>query len=426
MPEAVAVTSAKIRADIRQVDAVALACRLVAIPSLTPVNEVGRNGSRDCLDLVAAIMQPHGFSYRILTFDHESHEGNYPVDNLLCVRKSSQEGAPHLCFIGHVDTVSIGDEAHWTFSPFGGDVADGLLRGRGSRDMKGAVAAFCAAAHNLPDNLNVSILLTAHEEVATKAGIKASLDWMNSQGERPDYFIVGEPSSTHAFGDEIATGCAGRVYATLGSNGVQGHVANEESFLNPYTVLIHVLHELQEKKWDDGGNLYPDTRIEIIDFPGVKDSERCVIPGSAQCQIGVVHSPHTSPETVYRWIEDTIKQHGQGQICILDSDHLDYYHAPPGALAHAMQGAITDSIDVSSRFALASFSSDGRFITRVFPDAEVIEFGPRKKGPEHMHERGCGGMHQVDEALEIKDIERMEQVYGAVMRRLAEAPVPTR
>ena len=54
-------------------------------------------------------------------------------------------GGPHFCFAGHTDVVPVGG-ANWRGDPFGGEVRDGILYGRGACDMKGAIAAFIAAA----------------------------------------------------------------------------------------------------------------------------------------------------------------------------------------------------------------------------------------------------------------------------------------
>ncbi|HEX4171080.1 MAG TPA: M20/M25/M40 family metallo-hydrolase, partial [Acetobacteraceae bacterium] len=53
-------------------------------------------------------------------------------------------GGPHICFAGHTDVGPVG-AANWQSDPFGGEVRNGVLYGRGACDMKGAIAAFVAA-----------------------------------------------------------------------------------------------------------------------------------------------------------------------------------------------------------------------------------------------------------------------------------------
>ena len=75
---------------------------------------------------------------------------------------------PNLCFAGHTDVVPVGDKAAWTADPFGGQIEDGKLFGRGASDMKSAVAAFVAAcsrrlAESEPEG-SLSLLITGDEE----------------------------------------------------------------------------------------------------------------------------------------------------------------------------------------------------------------------------------------------------------------------
>ena len=112
--------------------AVDLAQRLIRCPSITPA-EGG------AIDLLEAELSAIGFACTRLPFG----EGNDRIDNLFARYGSA---APHVCFAGHTDVVPVGDAAAWTRDPFGGDIVDGALFGRGAADMKGGVAAFVAAA----------------------------------------------------------------------------------------------------------------------------------------------------------------------------------------------------------------------------------------------------------------------------------------
>ena len=112
---------------------VELARGLIRCPSITPTDA-------GALELLERALAEGGFQCRRLTF---RDDGTLPVDNLFARIGS---GMPHLCFAGHTDVVPPGDEGLWTYPPFGGVIEDGVLYGRGASDMKGAVAAFAAAA----------------------------------------------------------------------------------------------------------------------------------------------------------------------------------------------------------------------------------------------------------------------------------------
>ena len=72
--------------------------------------------------------------------------GTPDVDNLYARLGRKQ---PNLCFAGHTDVVPVGDAARWTHPPFGAEIHDGVLYGRGAVDMKGAIAAFVSATLRL-------------------------------------------------------------------------------------------------------------------------------------------------------------------------------------------------------------------------------------------------------------------------------------
>src|SRR5215470_19686850 len=111
----------------------ALAQALIRCPSVTPA-EGG------ALTWLAGQLEPLGFvCHRLSMRDADTPD----VENLYARLGS---GAPHLCFAGHTDVVPTGDELAWTRPPFGGEIADGALYGRGAVDMKGAIACFLAAA----------------------------------------------------------------------------------------------------------------------------------------------------------------------------------------------------------------------------------------------------------------------------------------
>jgi succinyl-diaminopimelate desuccinylase len=114
------------------IDPVALARDLIRCRSVTP-----EDGG--ALSVLEAALAPLGFFCHRLAF---SGPDATEVQNLFAV---IGEAGPHFCFAGHSDVVPPGDLAGWTVDPFGAEVIDGWLYGRGSNDMKGALAAMAAA-----------------------------------------------------------------------------------------------------------------------------------------------------------------------------------------------------------------------------------------------------------------------------------------
>src|SRR5262245_5084810 len=114
-------------------DPVQLAQALIRCPSVTPV-EGG------ALTLLESVLRPAGFTCHRLKM---TEAGTADVENLYARLGTAR---PHLCFAGHTDVVPVGEASRWSHPPFGAEIADGVLYGRGAADMKGGVACFVAAA----------------------------------------------------------------------------------------------------------------------------------------------------------------------------------------------------------------------------------------------------------------------------------------
>jgi acetylornithine deacetylase len=162
-------------------DARALARALVRIDSRNPGLTVGGAGERECVALLRRVLDAWGFRTEV----HEALPGR---PNLLA-RVGEARAPRRLMFSGHLDVVGIDGMVH---APFDGEERDGRLYARGAADMKGGVAAMCAAAWRAARGGlagEIVVALTADEEYES-AGTRVMLE----RGERADAAIVGEPT----------------------------------------------------------------------------------------------------------------------------------------------------------------------------------------------------------------------------------------
>lgn len=114
----------------------------------------------------------------------------------LVAQRRGRGGGRSLVFNGHIDVVPIGDQAGWNYDPWGGDIADGKLYGRGSVDMKAGVAAFIAASEALiKSGIELKGDLQLHIVVDEEAGGFAGTRDVIKRGYRADGVIVAEPTS---------------------------------------------------------------------------------------------------------------------------------------------------------------------------------------------------------------------------------------
>ncbi|HEX8307919.1 MAG TPA: succinyl-diaminopimelate desuccinylase, partial [Allosphingosinicella sp.] len=198
----------------RAIDPVELASGLIACPSVTPA-------SGPVFDMLESALAPLGFEvHRFVSGD---------VENLFATRGG---GSPHFAFAGHLDVVPPGEG--WTGDPFRAEIRGGQLYGRGAVDMKGGIAAFVAAAAEVPEHRGtLSLLITGDEEGPAVHGTRAIMDWMAERGIRPDMILIGEPTSESRLGDTVKIGRRGSVNMWISIPGVQGHVAYPHRADNP-------------------------------------------------------------------------------------------------------------------------------------------------------------------------------------------------
>ena len=209
------------------IDPVALTQALIRRPSVTPADA-------GAMDVLQAALQDIGFACRRMRFG--------AIENLYARRGSS---GPNLCFAGHTDVVPVGDAKAWSHEPFDAALHNGVLIGRGAVDMKGAIAAFVAAAEQVQVGGSLSLLITGDEEGDAEDGTARVVEALRAEGERIDHCVVGEPTSAAVLGDQLKVGRRGSLGAVITVEGRQGHVAYPAAAANPIRPLIRLLDRLQ-------------------------------------------------------------------------------------------------------------------------------------------------------------------------------------
>ena len=135
--------------------------------------------------------------------------------------------------------------------------------------MKGNICAFIKALTEFiktkdDKNFRIAILLTSNEEGESSDGfIDVLLDKLIQRGEKIDYCLVGEPSSSEKVGDTIRIGRRGSLSGKLKVIGKQGHIAYPEKIINPIFLISDIITELREKKWDAGNDHFQPTSFQI-------------------------------------------------------------------------------------------------------------------------------------------------------------------
>ena len=370
--------------------AVDLAQRLIRCPSVTPA-EGG------AINLLEAELSAIGFDCTRLPFG----EGNDRIDNLFARYGSA---APHVCFAGHTDVVPVGDAAAWTRDPFGGDIVDGALFGRGAADMKGGVAAFVAAAAAVIEGGiggSVSLLITGDEEGDAVNGTVRMVEWAMANDQIPDMCVVGEPTNPDALGDMIKNGRRGSLSGHLVVTGRQGHVAYPHLADNPLTRLVAMLAPVNGTELDGGTPHFLPSAANVTTID-VGNPATNVIPARAEAKFNIRFNTEHSADSLRGWLEEHFTRVG-GDWHAQWKANADPFITDPGPLTDMLAAAVTEITGRTPALSTTGGTSDARFITRMCP---VAEFGLVGKT-----------MHQVDEHVDVADIGELCAIYQSFLVR---------
>lgn len=378
-----------------RIDPVELARALVRRASVTPKDD-------GALDLVERALAEIGFSVRRMRF---SEAGSDDIDNLYA---RWGEGDPVFCFAGHTDVVPAGDDAAWSHPPFAAEVRGGVLWGRGAADMKGAIAAFAAAAERIigrsPQG-SIVLLITGDEEGPAINGTKKLLRWMAERGDRISHCLVGEPSSSEALGDTIKIGRRGSTNCWLTAFGAQGHVAYPSRAANPIPALLKMLLALDEATLDEGYDRFQPSCLQITDLQ-VGNPAANVIPAKASARFNVRFNPHwtgTRLESHLRAILDAAARDGGIRYELTAVCSGDAFLTTDAPFLDLVSGAIEQRTGRRPERSTTGGTSDARFIKDYAP---VAEFGLVGKT-----------IHKIDEHAPVSDILALADIYETILGR---------
>lgn len=375
-----------------------LAQALIRCPSVTP-NDGG------ALDILETILEGFGFECHRLIFTQAEMAD---VANLYA---RWGRGAPNFCFAGHTDVVPVGARNQWTVEPFGGDVVNGKLYGRGAADMKGAIACFVSAAtqflanHGKELHGSVSLLITGDEEGPAVNGTAKVLRWMAERGEKIDACLVGEPTSAKRLGDTVKVGRRGSLTARVTVYGVQGHTAYPHLADNPIPKLIRILDTLVSAPLDSGTDHFQPSTVAITTVD-VGNSASNVIPAVATASLNIRFNDRHTGQSLTKWLRETCDRicadlGGRYDISVDVSGEA--FLSPPGYLADIVADAIAGKAGMKPEFNTAGGTSDARFIHQYCP---VVEFGLPGLT-----------MHKVDESVDVADLQGLSAIYTDILER---------
>jgi succinyl-diaminopimelate desuccinylase len=242
-------------------------------------------------------------------------------------------------------------------------VRDGDLYGGGAADMKGSLAAFVTSIESFvaaePSRAgSIALLLTSDEEgpVNTDGTVKV-VERLAARGERIDYCIVGEPSSSQRLGDTIKVGRRGTLTGRLRVRGLQGHVAYPEQGKNPIHLAAPAIAELAATNWDNGNEHFPPTSFQCSNIHAGTGAAN-VVPGLLELVFNWRYSTESTRENLVARLESVLKRHGLDYELVLTASGKPFLTGR-GKLVDAATEAIASTTGV--RAALSTSGGTSRW-----------------------------------------------------------------
>ena len=381
---------------MQKINELQLAKELIRFPTVTPVDA-------GVMKFLEKKLKKLGFKTKLLEFKEKDFK---PVKNLYA--RLGRKG-PNFCYAGHLDVVPPGNIKDWTINPFKPSVKNNHLIGRGANDMKSSVAAFVSAVSNFLSknekfNGSISLLITGDEEGDAINGTKKVVEYLKKRKEKINFCLVGEPTNPNKLGEMIKIGRRGSLTGKLIIFGSQGHVAYPARANNPSTLIVNILKELKDIKFDKGTKDFQPTNLEVTKI-NINNTADNVIPAIAEATFNIrFNNKHTSnslKKRLNKIFRKITKKH-KSKFKIEYRVSGEAFLTKPNKTTFMIQNVIKKITKIKPKLSTTGGTSDLRFIRTTCPG---LEFGLVGKT-----------MHKVDEAVSLKDLKNLTKVYEGILK----------
>ena len=366
--------------------------KLVQIPSENPPGEEAQ-----AAELAASYCEALGFDVSL----HELDPGRPSV-----IARSVFGEGPTLCFCSHIDVVPAGDPALWEHAPYGAEIVDGNMHGRGSSDAKGPIAAALEAVEALRTmgvDLagTLELALVADEEAM---GFKGAGFLVEQKVLEPNFTIIGEPTRLR-----IVKAQRGPCWLRIVTRGKAAHGSAPERGVSAILHMAEIVSHLEETLPDithdvvggpsvNVGTIQGGTKVNIVPAYCIAEVDRRSIPGETQ-------------ESVVASIQAAIDIAKKKYPDIDASIELPIYGKPfevadDSAVLNGVIAAVTETQGEGAEVVGFRGSSDARFFAEAGSD--VVVCGPGD----------ITVAHTAHEYIDLEELERGAVAYASAFARL--------
>jgi len=326
-----------------------------------------------------------------------------------------------IVFDGHIDTVPVSNETEWKYPPFAAEIHDGKIYGRGTSDMKGAVAAMVCAAANFAEDTkkdfagDIFVAGVVHEECFEGVAAREISNRIN-----PDYVVIGEASQLN-----IKIGQRGRGEIVIETFGVPCHSANPEKGINAVYKMAEVIGEIR-KLTPTHHEVLGDGILELVDiksspYPGASVvPEYCRATYDRRLLVGETKESVLAPikqlldEMMKRDPELKVKaSYSVGKEMCYTGNEIEGERFFPGWLYDESEEFVQD--------VYAELKSMG--FDPTITQYNFCSYGSHYAGEANIKTLGIGPSkenlaHTVNEYIEVEQLTSVTQCYYGVMNAL--------
>lgn len=349
--------------------------------SFNTVNPPG--GERECARFLAAQLEHAGFHTGLFEFSEERAT--------LIARRDGRGGKSPICFTGHVDTVPLGS-APWSRDPFTGELDGDKLYGRGSSDMKAAVAAMAVMAGRLSRikdlKAGVTLVLTAGEETCCEgARYVVSLD--NVLG-KAGAIVVGEPTSNHPW-----IGHKGCVRFAVRTAGTTAHASTPELGDNAIHKAAEVITKL--RAFDFGVPAHPVLGSPTLNIGTISGGMNInSVPDQATLGIDIRTVPGQNDNEIRRALQRLLGDE-------VEIERLEGARSLETNPSHEWVQQVFDIMEPLLKQrpepAGAAYFTDASVLAPAYGHPPVVIVGPGDPGMAHKTDEYCS-LQKMEQAVE--------------------------
>ena len=306
-------------------------------------------------------------------------------------------GAKSIMFDSHVDTVEVKDEAEWNIPPFSGEIVDGRLHGRGSVDMKSAVAASIYAGAlakqmGFAKDKTIYVSCTVFEEDCDGENLKHLFKELNL---KPNYVVICEPSN-----NIITLGHKGKAQISIKTHGVSAHGSAPEKGVNAIYEMAEIIQRVDKTNLELMKKGTPRGTLVMSRISSVSASLNAV-PSECEVYLDRRMIPGETEEDIKREMDEIIK--GKNATWEVGTLHrkswtgMDIKYEPfhpawkidlEHELAKACISAYQENFgNVPAAYDFWDFSTNA--VTPVSMGIPTIGFGPGEYKLAHMRNENC-------------------------------------